>query len=374
MLSLPLLGGLPGPAAAALPLTEIAAAHEFSQPLFLANAGDGRLFVVEKGGLVKLVHPDQRVTTFLNISGKVSTSGERGLLGLAFHPSYATNGLFYVDYTRPDGDIVIAEYRRSSGDPDVGDPASERIVLTIEHSSASNHNGGWLGFRGANLYISVGDGGNTPGTAQSRDSLLGKILRINPLDPDGPGGRNYSIPSSNPFVGRSGLDEIWSLGLRNPWRCSHDSGTGYLWCGDVGQSSFEEVNRHRTGSGRNFGWQLLEGLHYYNFPGRTRGALCESDCRTLPILEYRHTVSGEDNCSVTGGYVSRRSGATLFGKYVYGDLCSGRVWAVPAGYQRGDPKPLLRNTDLTISSFGVDASGRMYVLDYGGRVFRLNGS
>lgn len=373
-LSLPLAASLPGTAAAALPRTEIAEAHNFNQPLFLTNAGDDRLFVVEKAGLVKIIRPDETVTTFLDISSRVSTDGERGMLGLAFHPDYAVNGLFYVNYTRADGDIVIAEYRRSSGDPNDGDENSERVLLTIEHSSRNNHNGGWIGFKGQSLYISVGDGAANPSDAQSPSSLLGKILRIIPADPDGAGGLRYTIPSTNPYVGRSGRDEIWSSGLRNPWRCSHDPTTGYLWCADVGQNGFEEVDRRTNGKGRNFGWPLLEGMHYYDFPGRTSGALCQSDCRTRPILEYHH-ASGDDNCSITGGYVARRPGAAHFGKYFYGDLCSGRIWAVPASFERGDPvPPALADTAMTISSFGVDSRGRLYVLDYGGAVWRINGT
>ncbi len=364
-----LVAALPGPVAGALPMTKVAAAHGFSQPLYLTNAGDDRLFVVEKGGLIKIIHPNESVSTFLNISTKVSTNSERGLLGLAFHPEYGSNGLFYVDYTRADGDIVIAEYQ-VSGNPDVADDSSERTVLTIEHSSAGNHNGGWIDFKGSNLFISVGDGATNPNNAQSISSLLGKILRINPIDPDGAGPRDYSVPSNNPYVGRSGLDEIWARGLRNPWRCAHDQVTGSLWCGDVGQNRYEEIDRYGTAKGKNFGWPLLEGRHRY-----PSGALCGSKCKTLPIIEYKHAVSGTDNCSVTGGYVSRRSGAALFGEYVYADLCSGRVWSVPANFRRGGSVgPPLADTSFSVSSFGQGDDGRLYLIDIGGGVYRLNDS
>ena len=366
---LALLAALPGPVAAALPVTELAASHTFTQPLYLTNAGDSRLFVVEKGGRIKIIHPNESVTTFLDISSQVSTSSERGLLGLAFHPSYSSNGLFYVNYTRPDGDVVIAEYE-VSGNPDVADDTSERQLLTIEHSARGNHNGGWIGFNEGNLFISVGDGAENPSDAQSLSSMLGKILRIHPADPDGAGPLDYGIPSTNPYVGRTGLDEIWARGLRNPWRCSHDMETGNLWCADVGEQRYEEIDRKGSGKGLNFGWPKLEGMH--NYPS---GSLCTSSCKTLPIIEYRHTVNGQDNCSVTGGYVSRRPGAALFGRYVYGDLCSGRVWSVTANHQRADAVgPALANTDFTISSFGQDAAGRLYLIDIGGGVYRLNDS
>ena len=355
------------PASAALPVTLVEGG--FSQPLFVTHAGDSRLFVVEKGGLIKIVGGG----TFLDISAKVSVQNERGLLGLAFHPNYAANGRFYVDYTRTDGDVVIAEYRRSSLEPDVADPNYERILMTIEHSGAANHNGGWIGFGGDHLLIAVGEAAHAP-NAQSLSNLLGKILRISPADPDGNGPKTYGIPGTNPYVGKTGRDEIWAYGFRNPWRCSIDRGTGITWCGDVGQSGWEEIDRGPL-KGRNYGWPLLEGKHYFNYPNKPQGALCTSKCRSRPLLDYPHTVDGDDNNAVTGGYVSRRSGATLNGKYVFGDLGSGRVWAIPANFQRGDPMPApLAQTTFTISSFGEGADGRLYVVDIGGAVYRLNDS
>ncbi len=338
-----------------------------SQPVFVTHAGDARLFVVEQGGLIKIVGGG----TFLDLSGLISQGSERGLLGLAFHPDYASNGRFYVNYTRAsNGATVVAEYRRSAGNPDQADAGSARTVLTIDQP-ASNHNGGWLGFKGANLYIATGDGGGLPGTrAQSLTSLLGKILRINPLDPDGNGPKTYSIPGGNPYVGRSGSDEIFARGLRNPWRCSFDRLTRRLWCADVGQGAWEEINRSRTGRGLNYGWQLLEGRHRY-----PSGDACTSKCRTLPIAEYSHAANGGPCSSVTGGYVSRRPGAVLHGQYIFGDYCSGKVWIIPAGFGAGSALPApVADTAHSISSFGEDNVGRLYLVDRGGVIYRLTDS
>lgn len=366
-----MLLAVPAPVAAALPVTLVD--DGFSSPLGLVNAGDARLFVLEKGGRIKIVNGG----TFLDISTLVSITGERGLLSMAFHPNYASNGLFYVMYTRiSDGDVMISEFKRSA-DPDVADANSERIVLRVEHSSASNHNGGTLMFKNGLLYITLGDGGGSPGTrAQDLSLLVGKILRINPLDPDGNGPQKYSIPNGNPYVGKSGLDEIWASGLRNPWRCSFDRGTGKLFCGDVGAGAYEEIDRHVDGKGRNFGWPLLEGFHYYRYPNHQQGELCTNKCRYLPVVEYAHSVPGEDNNSVTGGYVSRRSGAALYGKYVFGDFGSGRVWAIAHDLARGSAMPApLADTSYLISSFGEGLDGRLYVVDYaGGAIYRLNDS
>ena len=359
----------PTPALGAVPLTLVKGG--LSSPIYLTNAGDDRLFVVQQRGVIQVIQSNGSMSEFLDLSGVVSQSGsERGLLGLAFHPNYASNGLFYVDYTRAsDGDIVIAEYQRS-GNPDVAEAGSGRIVLTIDHSSASNHNGGWIGFKGSNLFISTGDGGNTPNKAQDLSSLLGKILRINPLDPDGNGPGDYSVPSGNPFVGRTGADEIWAYGLRNPWRCSFDPANGKLFCADVGEGTYEEIDRSKTGKGLNYGWPLLEGRH--KPPG---GPLCSSNCRKMPIAEYSHSAFGGGNCAVTGGYVSRRSGAPLFGKYVFGDYCSGNIWVIPADFTPGGALPApAADTPYNISSFGKDNLGRLYLVDLGGAVYRLTES
>jgi glucose/arabinose dehydrogenase len=348
----------------------------FTRPVFVSHAGDNRLFVVEQGGYVKIVGG----STFLDIHTKVPCcGGEQGLLGLAFHPDYNNSSAagfrrFYVTFTRAsDGAIVLAEYRRSTGNVNAADPNSFRRLLVIPHPGEANHNGGWLGFKGSLLYMSTGDGGGAgdqPNNAQNKGSLLGKILRINPLPS---GSSAYTIPKSNPFVGLTGLDQIWAFGLRNPWRCSFDRSTLYLWCGDVGQAAYEEIDRHVDGKGKNFGWRLLEGFHYYNSPGHTTGTLCTSSCKTLPIAEYAHSVTGDDNCSVTGGYVSRRSGAPLAGRYIFGDYCSGRIWTISAGFVAGSSLPApAASAGFNISCFGEGADGRIYVCDlFGGAVYRV---
>jgi glucose/arabinose dehydrogenase len=360
--------------AAAMPSATMAAvnlqlvASGFSGPVFLTHAGDSRLFVVEQDGRIKIIGGG----TFLDITGLTSKGGERGLLGLAFHPNYASNGLFYVNYTRKsDGDTVIAEFKRSTTDPNKANPASKRILMIINQPQP-NHNGGWMGFKGSYLYIATGDGGgggDQGNRAQNLDKLLGKILRINPLDPDGSGPKKYSIPSDNPFVGIAGKDQVWSYGLRNPWRCSFDRATDDLWCGDVGQEVYEEVNHVPTGRGVNFGWRLLEGKHYYNWPGHTSGTLCSGDCKTLPVVEYSHSSYGGGNCAVTGGYVSRRSGAALYGDYIFGDYCSGKVWSLS-----GSTLTLLGDTAHNISSFGEGNDGRLYLVHRGGSIYRLTDS
>jgi glucose/arabinose dehydrogenase len=358
-------------AAAGLPLTLVASG--FSNPIFVTHAGDGRLFVVEQGGKIKIAG----VGTFLNVSTLININGgERGLLGLAFHPNYATNGLLYVHYTRKsDGYGQIVEFKRSANNPNTADPNSRRVVMTITQPYP-NHNGGWIGFKGPYLYIAKGDGGSggDPGNrAQNLDRLQGKILRINPLDP--PGAATYSVPSDNPYVGIAGRDEVWSHGLRNPWRCSFDRGTGALWCGDVGQEMYEEIDRVGTGKAINFGWRLLEGRHYYNWPGHTSGNLCSGDCKTLPIAEYAHSAFGGGNCSVTGGYVARRANVPLYGKYVVGDYCSGKVWVIPASFVAGAAlPPPVADTSYSISSFGEDNIGRLYLVHRGGGIYRLNES
>jgi glucose/arabinose dehydrogenase len=364
--------------AGALPLTEIAPAHVFESPLYLTHAGDGRLFVVEQEGKIKVLQPPDytTVSVFLDLTDKVTQGGgERGLLGLAFHPDYASNGRFYVNYTRnTDHDTIVEEYRRSSGNPNAADPESDRFLLRISHQDANNHNGGWMGFKGNLLYIATGDGGAMPRQAQNVKSLLGKILRINPLDPDGEDGpRTFGIPSSNPYVGIRGRDPIWSRGLRNPWRCSFDRLNGRMWCADVGQNLWEEINRVRTGEGVNYGWPIMEGRACYSPPSG-----CDTSGKVRPVAVYSHN---DGRCSVTGGYVSRRSGADLYGNYVFGEFCGGQVWRIPSGFNGTlnhntveNGGHLLFQTNFNISSFGEDAVGRIYLVDLGGGVYRLNDS
>lgn len=348
-----------------------------NQPVFLTNAGDKRLFVVERSGRIKILkHRKGKwkvAGTFLDIRSKVLDGDwEQGLLGLAFAPDYATSRRFYIYYVNNGGNEVVAEYQRSLKNH--ADPNSERTLLTISDPFV-NHNAGWMAFKAGdpgNLYIDEGDGGShgDPGNrAQNINVLLGKILRINPLDPDGSGPLQYSVPADNPFVGTDGLDEIFAYGLRNPWRASFDSLTGDLWVGDVGQARFEEIDHVASANGVNFGWRDIEGRHLY-----PHGASCTSDCKTLPVVAYKHRARGEEeNCAVTGGYVSRRPGAALYGKYIFADFCSGRIWHIPTSFDNGTlPTPL--DTSLTISSFGVGRDLKIYAVDLAGSIYRVTGS
>ena len=361
------------PVTAAVPsLTPVLVENGFDQPILVTNAADGsdRLFVVEKAGVIKIVASGTTLSPpFLDIRAKVGTTGERGLLGLAFHRAYETNRRFYVFYTRAStGRLVIEEYRASIGDPDVADPSTARTILTIAHP-ATNHNGGHLAFgRDGYLYIAVGDGGGSgdpENDAQSKESLLGKLLRIDIDRTDGV--RAYRRPASNPYVGKPGLNEIWSRGLRNPWRFSFDRATGDLWIGDVGQQRWEEVDRSTVskgaGRGKNFGWRVMEGFHCYR-----PATGCNKQGKTKPLAEYGHTVG----CSVTGGYVYRGTQSpSLAGLYVFGDFCSGRIWMLPRGASKPAAETLLLDTGFNISSFGEDEAGEVYVVDYGGAIYRL---
>jgi hypothetical protein len=352
---------------------ELALVGTFSSPTYLTSPpGDAeRLFVVEQGGRIRVVRSGAVLpTAFLDLTSLVLSGGERGLLSMAFAPDYASSGRFYVYYTAraPSGQLVVAEYRRTTN-PDVADPASARPVLTIPHP-VSNHNGGplQLGPDGL-LYIGTGDGGgggDPDGNGQNLETLLGKILRINPV------GAPYAIPSDNPFVGQAGRDEIWSYGLRNPWRFSFDRQTGDLVIADVGQGSWEEIDFMPTGAGRgrgaNFGWGCWEGRHVYA-PNMGR-----PDCSPLPtnhvppVSEYSHARG----CSITGGYVVRDPAlAPLAGRYVYGDVCTAPVWSVVLGVPDGRDD---RQTGLSMPSlysFGEDACGRVYALSGSGPVYRL---
>jgi glucose/arabinose dehydrogenase len=335
--------------------------------------GSGRLFVVQQGGKIRIVKSGRVLATpFLDISSLVSKGSEQGLLGLAFHPNFRSNGFFYVDYTRANGDTVIARYRRSSSNGNVADRSSAYPILTIPQPYA-NHNGGQLAFGpDGYLYIGMGDGGNIgdpQNRAQNLDSLLGKILRI-----DVNGGnsqRRYLIPASNPYVGRAGRDEIWSSGLRNPWRFSFDHATGDMWIGDVGQGAWEEIDRAKVntsgtsrGRGLNYGWHVLEGTHCY-----PPGASCSGAGMMGPVTEYDHS----QGCSVTGGYVYRGpSIPALRDRYVFADYCSGRIWTVPRTTAAGAKPQLLVDTSFSISSFGEGGAYELLVVDRaGGAIYRL---
>lgn len=334
-----------------------------SSPVFVTSARDGtnRLFIVEQPGRVLVLQPTQTVATvFLDITTSVLFNGERGLLGMAFHPLFKFNGRFFIYYNRQsDGAIVIAEHRISAANPNVADPG-ENVILTISHSDFPNHNGGMMAFGpDGYLYIGTGDGGsaNDPlNNAQNINALLGKFLRID-ID-NGNGQTPYSSPQSNPFVGVAGADEIFAYGMRNPWRFSFDRGTGMLYAGDVGQGAWEEVDIITLGG--NYGWRVMEGNHCNP---NLNGGVC-TPIGIAPIDEYGHTAG---RCSITGGYVYRGPIATVpTGAYLYADFCTGEIFMRESG-----TTSLLLDTTLNISSFGEDEAGEIYVVGLGGTIHRI---
>lgn len=338
-----------------------------SSPLYVTHAGDGtnRLFVVEQGGRILVLRPGAVMpTVFLDITAKVLSGGERGLLGLAFHPDYASNRRFFVNYTRPpDGTTIIAEYQASAGNADVAN-TTETIVLDMTQPFA-NHNGGMIEFGPDGfLYIGTGDGGsaNDPGNrAQNVNELLGKILRIDVDTPDPPA--LYSSPPDNPFFGSTpGRDEIFAWGLRNPFRFSFDRTTGDLIAGDVGQNAREEIDIIENGG--NYGWRIFEGTACTN----NDPTLCGGTGFVDPIAEYLHTGG---RCSITGGYVYRGTQGTLpLGAYVFGDFCTGEIFQLHP-VASGAPQTVLLASGLNISSFGEDQAGEIYVVGLGGTVHRI---
>jgi len=334
-----------------------------SSPLYVTHAHDGsnRLFIVEQPGRIKVLQPGTASpTVLLDITSKVLSGGERGLLGLTFHPQFTANRRFFVDYTRQtDGATVIAEYHASASNPNVAD-TNETVLLTIAQPFP-NHNGGMVEFGPDGfLYIGMGDGGsaNDPGNrAQNIEERLGKILRI---DVDHPNGSvPYSSPPDNPFFGPTpGADEIYALGLRNPWRFSFDRATGQLYAADVGQDAREEIDIITRGG--NYGWRIFEGTRCTNL-GPTS---CTAGGFIAPIAEYTHSAG---RCSITGGYVYRGAKSSLpVGAYVYGDYCTGEIFMLRDGAQS-----LLLDTSLSISSFGEDEAGEIYVVGLGGTVHRI---
>ena len=329
-----------------------------SKPVFLTHAGDGtgRLFVVEQNGrIVILANGHLLPTPFLDIQSRLSTGGERGLLGLAFHPNYKDNGRYVLNYTRKnDGATVVAQYHVSSN-PDRS-KTQEDILLVISQPYG-NHNGGMIAFGpDGYLYIGTGDGGSggDPGNrGQNRSELLGKILRID-VDHDAP----YIVPTQNPFSDGDGRSEIFAYGFRNPWRFSFDRKTGELWAGDVGQNSWEEIGLVKPGD--NHGWRLMEGNHCY----KPSNGCQQSHNLTLPVTEYANSGG---RCAVMGGYVYRgRAVPLLQGTYVFGDFCSGEIFGFRDGVQK-----MLLYTDLQISSFGEDEAGELYVLGHKGSIHRI---
>ena len=335
-----------------------------ASPVYVTHAGDGsqRLFVLERAGRILVLQPGGTVpSVFLDIQSRILSGGERGLLGLAFHPDFARNRRFFVNYTRdPDGTTVIAEYRASVLNPDLAD-IQEIVLLTIAQPF-SNHNGGMLMFGPDGfLYIATGDGGsgNDPDNrSQNPDDLLGKILRIN-IDQPQSESVPYSSPLGNPFFGEvSGRDEVFAFGLRNPWRFSFDRVTHELYAGDVGQGEREEVNVV-TGGG-NYGWRVFEGTLCTDLGP----AACLDENFITPLIEYDHM---QGRCSITGGYVYRGNALTLpTGAYVYGDFCTGEIFL----HENGEQTVVL-DTDLLLASFAEDEAGEIYVVGLGGTIARL---
>ena len=361
-----------------VPLQKVVAASGFDQPLFVTFApGDStRLFVVEKGGVIKVVKNGTVLSIpFLDISDSaINNSSERGLLGMAFHPDFQSNGYFYVDYTGVTGATHISRFSVNSN-PDVADRSSELVILKVEQPYA-NHNAGMLAFSPIDgyLYVGFGDGGSggdPQNRAQNPDSLLGKVLRI-----DVNGGPPYSVPFDNPFVDSSNYrHEIWALGLRNPWRYTFDRQTGDLYIADVGQDEVEEVDFQPSTSkgGQNYGWRLKEGNDCYDPPTG-----CETRTDLVnPIWTYRHDEA-TNPCSITGGYVYRGQAIKgIQGMYFCGDYCSGEVWAFRFTPQGGltdftDYTATLSPGHLDLVSFGEDYFGELYIVSMlDGTVYRI---
>lgn len=345
----------------------------FTRPVALANSGvggDGRLFVAQQSGQVKIIRADGAVvgTPFLDITSKVnSNANERGLLGLAFHPSYSSNGYFFVTYTNSAGSLVVSRYTKTANNPDLADPNTERIIITVPHPTYQNHNGGHIAFGpDGYLYIATGDGGSggDPGNnGQDKNSLLGKLLRL-----DINNGNPYSIPSTNPFVGQSNVrTEIWSYGLRNPWRFSFDRQTGDLFIADVGQGAWEEVNMQvASGSGgQNYGWRCYEGYAAYN----TAGCGPASNY-TQPITTYDHS---NNRCSLTGGYRYRGSAyPTMRGYYFFADYCNGQLFSITPGSSNSWTQEIQGQYSVNPSTFGEDINGELYLASLSnGVIYRL---
>ena len=346
----------------------------FTRPVVFTHAGDGtnRVFVVEQAGRIKVLANDSTtssVTTFLDITAKVDdSSNEEGLLGLAFHPDYANNGYFYVNYiATPTGSYRrtrISRFQVSAGNPNAAD-TTEFIIKEI-FQPFSNHNGGNLMFGlDGYLYIGMGDGGSSGdpnNRAQHLDSLLGKILRIDIDTMVAP--NNYGIPPTNPYASGGGAPEIFTVGMRNPWRFSQDPVTGQIWCGDVGQNAYEEIDLLEIGN--NYGWRCYEANHTYNTGGC--GAMSNY---TFPVKEY---AQGSNGFSVTGGYIYRGSRRPeLVGRYIYGDYVSKRVWKLK--YDAGivtEDELLLTAPGSGISSFGVDQDNELYICNFDGNIYKFN--
>jgi len=344
----------------------------FDRPLDVTNAGDGsgRLFVVEQAGRIRLVKGGALVDRpFLDITGRIASGGERGLLGLAFHPDYPTDPRFFVDYTDRDGNTVVSQFTVCTSDPDLGDPDSEIVLMHIAQPFA-NHNGGAVLFGpDGMLYIATGDGGSggdPQGNGQRLDTYLGKILRID-VDVAPGSSTAYQVPADNPFTTTAGAKpEIWFYGLRNPWRIRFDRETGDLWIGDVGQNAWEEIDVARAGQkGLDFGWNIMEATHCFD----PRSG-CDPTGLTLPVAEYDHSLG----CAVIGGVVVRDpSQGSLNGGYLFGDACSDNLWLIdPVGDQLRQAV-LVARMGRTLSSIGEAEDGSVYATSLGkGELLRIS--
>lgn len=331
----------------------------FNTPTEVTNAGDSRLFVVQKNGLIKILNANgiTNTTNFLDVTSLIRNTGEQGLLGLAFHPNYATNGYFYINYNNTSGSTVVARYT-VSGDANVANASSAQILLTIARPSATNHNGGTLKFGpDGYLYISTGDAADGA-RAQNTNELLGKILRI-----DVNSGSPYGIPPTNPFAGATaGADEIWGFGFRNPWKFSFNRTTGEMWIADVGETTIEEINKVLPSSvGLNFGWRCYEGNNAYNVSG-----CAPMSTMTFPFAQYTHS----DGCSITGGYFYTGTTYPSFaGKYFFADYCRNRIGTVnSAGVITYTPNFSGNNSFTT---FGEGVNGELYVASGGGTIYKI---
>uniref|UniRef100_A0AAU6WVI3 PQQ-dependent sugar dehydrogenase n=1 Tax=Chryseobacterium endophyticum TaxID=1854762 RepID=A0AAU6WVI3_9FLAO len=338
----------------------------FTAPVEMVNANDARMFVVQQNGIIKILQANGTVnsTNFLNISSKITYGGERGLLGLAFHPQYPTNGYFFVYYNDTSGNITVARYTRSSTNPDVADPSTEKIILNVP-KPFDNHNGGSIHFApDGYLWVVTGDGGSggdPNNNAQNKNSLLGKLLR---LDINATGA--YNIPPGNPFVGIDGADEVWAYGLRNAWKFNFDTVSGNVMIADVGQGQIEEINRMPlTQPGINYGWRCYEGNSAYN----TTGCAAQSTM-TFPVAAYDHSGG---KCSITGGYVYRGTQyPALQGRYFFADYCSTQIGSL-------NPDDSITwsaaSTGNNFSTFGVNNQNELFVAAVNsGKIFRVTTS
>jgi len=358
----------PPPPAAGLALQEVTNGVPFPVDITAPPGDPNRLFVVAKAGQIRILKQGVLLATpFLDITSQVSSAGERGLLGLAFAPDFATSGRFVIHYTNTAGDTRVSTVRVSAN-PDVADPATEQVILAVAQPF-SNHNGGQVAFGpDGMLYIALGDGGSggdPQNNGQNLDSPLGKLLRLEVL-----GNGTARVPADNPHVGQANRrGEIWSHGLRNPWRFSFDAGTGDLYIADVGQSALEEVNVSTAASGRgrgvNFGWRIMEGTNCFN-----PSSGCTTSGLTLPVVTYGRS----DGCSITGGYVYRGAAIpAIAGHYFYSDYCTG--WLRSFRHQAGQAVDRQEWAGITpngaVTTFGVDGRGELYLGTNAGRVYRI---